>query len=81
MGGNGFKSNLRKNFKGIRKTWNKFLKTAVNVAAPFIGIAVIAKTKTPKVVQATKFILEAKSGAKIVLLSNIQGIHLRLGDM
>ena len=39
--------------------WNKFLKPAVNVAAPFIGMAVGAKTKSPKVAQATAKILKS----------------------
>ena len=47
------KSKLQKVFKGTQTAWNKFLKSAVNAAAPFIGMAVSAKTKNPKVGQAT----------------------------
>ena len=47
--GGSIKSKLRKIFKGTQTAWNKFLKPAVNVAAPFIGMAVSAKTKNPRV--------------------------------
>ena len=47
-------------FEGTEKAWNKFLKPAVNVAAPFIGMAVEAKTN-PKVGQATISILKSIS--------------------
>ena len=43
--GGSIKSKLQKIFKGTQAAWNKFLKPAVNVAAPFIGMAVSAKTK------------------------------------
>ena len=36
---------IKKPSKGTQKTWDKFPKPAVNVAAPFIGMAVGAKTK------------------------------------
>ena len=44
--------------------WNKFLKPAVSVAAPFIGMAVGAETKNPKVAQATTNILKSIFGGK-----------------
>ena len=43
--GAGFKNTMKKFFKGSQTAWNRFLKQAVNVAAPFIGMAVGAKTK------------------------------------
>ena len=46
--GNGFKKTRKKTFKGSQTAWNKLLKPAVNVAAPFIGMAVGAKTKLDK---------------------------------
>ena len=46
---------MRKIFKGSQTTWRRFLKPAVNVAAPFIGRAVAAKSKNPQVGQATKY--------------------------
>ena len=52
LNGSGFKNKL-KCLKGTEKAWNKFLKPAVYVAAPFIGMAVGAKTKNLKVAPAT----------------------------
>ena len=51
--GGSIKSKLQKIFKGTQTAWNKFLKPAINATAPFIGMAVSAKTKNPKVGQAT----------------------------
>ena len=59
--GGSIKSKLQKIFKGTQTAWNKFLKPAVNVAAPFIGMVVSAKTKNPKVGQATTNILKSIS--------------------
>ena len=42
--GGSIKSKLQKNFKGTQTAGKTFLKPAVNVAAPFIGMAVRAKT-------------------------------------
>ena len=57
------------------------MKPAVNVAAPFIGMAVSAKTKNPKVGQATTNILKSISGGKILNLTDIHGNGLRLKVM
>ena len=46
-----FKNTMKNLFKGSQTAWNKVLKPAVNVAAPFIGMAVSAKTINPKVGQ------------------------------
>ena len=46
--GGSIKSQLENLFKGTQTAWNRFLKPAVNAAAPFIGMAVNAKTKNPK---------------------------------
>ena len=51
------KGKLKSIFKGTQTAWNKFLKPAVNVAAPFIGMAGSAKTKNPNLGQATTDIL------------------------
>ena len=58
--GGSTKSELQKNFKGTQTARNKFRKPAINVAAPFIGMAVGAKTKNPKVGQATIDILKSQ---------------------
>ena len=50
--GGSIKSKLKAIFKGTKTTWDKFLKPALNIASPYIGMAVSAKTKNPKVGQA-----------------------------
>ena len=55
--GRSIQSKLQEIFRGTQTTWDKFLKPAVNVAAPFIGMAVGARTKNPEVAQATTKIL------------------------
>ena len=79
--GGSIKSKLQKVFKGTQTAWNKFLKPVVNVAAPFIGIAVSAKTKNPKIGQATTIILKSISGGKILSLTDMHGRRLRLKVM
>ena len=82
LGGGSIKSKLQKIFKGTQTAWNKFLKPAVNVAAPFIGMAVGAKTKNPKVAAATTNLLKSISGGKILSLTNMySGAGLRLKVM
>ena len=79
--GAGFKNTMKKIFKGSQTAWNKFLKPAINATAPFIGMAVSAKTKNPKVGQATTNILKSISGGKILSLTDIHGNGLRLKVM
>ena len=79
--GAGFKNTMKKTFKGSQTAWNKFLKPAVNVAAPFIGMALSAKTKNPKAGQATTSLLKSTSGGKILSLTDLQGNGLRLKVM
>ena len=79
--GGSIKSKLQKIFKGTQTAWNKFLKPAINATAPFIGMAVSAKTKNPKVGQATTNILKSISGGKILSLTDIHGNGLRLKVM
>ena len=79
--GGSIKGKLQKIFRGTQTAWNKFLKPAVNVAAPFIGMAVSAKTKNPKVGQATTNILKSISGGKILSLTDMNGRGFRLKVM
>ena len=72
------KTELQKLFKGTQTAWNKFLKPAVNVPTPFIGMAVSAKTKNPKVGQATTNILNSIPGGKILSLTDMHDRGLRL---
>ena len=63
------KSQLQKIFKGTQTAWHKFLKPALNIASPYIGMAVSSETKNPKVGQATAKIIKSISGGKIVSLN------------
>ena len=79
--GAGFKKTLKKILKGSQTASNKFLKPAVNVAAPIKGMAVGTKTKFPKVAQATTNILESISGGKILSLTDLNRNGLRFRVM
>ena len=80
--GNGFEiTSKKKSFKETEKTWNRFLKPAVNVAAPFIGMAVGAKRKDGKVAAARTNILKSISGGKILSFTDMHGSGLRLKVM
>ena len=72
---------MKKIFKGSQTARNKFFKHAVNVAAPFIGIAVGDKTKNPKVARATTNFLKSISGGKILSLTDMHGNGLRIKVM
>ena len=76
--GGSIKSKLQEIFRGTQTAWNDFLKPAVNVAAPFIGMAVSAKTKNSKVGQAITNILKSISAGKILSLIDMHGRGLRL---
>ena len=75
--GGSLKSKLQKIFKGTQTAWNEFLKPALNFASPYIGNAVNAKTKNPKVGQATANILKSK----FLSLTDLHGNGLRLKVM
>ena len=79
--GGSIKSKLQKIFKGTQTAWKKIIKPAINSTAPFIGMAVSAKTKNPKVGQATTNILKSISGGKILSLTDMHGNGLRLRVM
>ena len=81
MEGSGLKNKLKSIFRGTQTAWNKFPKPAIKVTAPFIGMAVTAKTKNPKVGQATTNILKSISGGKILSLTHMHGRGLRLKVM
>ena len=76
--GGSIKSKLQKIFKGTQTVWNKILKPALNMSSPYIGMAVSAKTKNPKIGQATANILKSISGGKILSLTDMHGNGLRL---
>ena len=81
LDGKSIKTKLQKFFRGTQTTWNKFLEPAINARAPFIGMVVSAKTKNPKVGQATTNILKSISGGKILSLTDMHGQGLRLKVM
>ena len=80
--GGSIKGKLQKNFKGTQTARKKFLNPAINASAPFIGMAVGAKTRNPKVAAATTNILKSISGGKILSLTDMHsGAGLRLKVM
>ena len=80
--GGSIKSKLQKVFRGTQAAWNKVPKPAINATAPFIGMAVSAKTKDPKVGQATTNVLKSISGGKTLSLTDMHsGAGLRLRVM
>ena len=79
--GSGFKNKLKSIFRGTQTAWNKFLKPAINATAPYIVMAVTAKTKNPKVGQVTTNILKSTSGGRILSLTDMHGRGLRLKVM
>ena len=79
--GGSIKSKPQTIFRGTQTFWNKFLKPAINATAPFIGMAFSAKTKNPKVGQATTNILKSISAGKILSLTDMHlgaGLTLRV---
>ena len=79
--GGSIKSTLQKIFKGTQTAWNKFLKPALNLASPYIGMAVSAKTKNPKIGQTTANIIKSISVGKTLSLTDMHGNGLRLKVM
>ena len=67
------KSTLKKFFKGTEQTRNIFLKQWLNTASQNSGLAVAAKTKNPKMAQATSNNLKSISGEKIRSSTDMHG--------
>ena len=72
------KSKLQKIFKWTQTVLDKFLKPAIYATAPFIGMAVSANDKNPKVSQATTKILKSISAGKFLSHTDMHGNGLRL---
>ena len=72
-----WKVSCKKVFKVTQTAWNHFLKKALNIASPYYGTAVGAKTTNPKIGQATTNILKSISDGKILSLTDINGRTLR----
>ena len=76
--GASIKSNLKENFWGTEKAWIKFLEPALNIASPFIGMAVAAKTKYLENGKATDINLKSLGGGKILSSTDMHGNGLGL---
>ena len=79
--GAGFKSTMKKIFKGSQTAWSKFLKPTINTIAPVIVMAVEAKSKNKQVGAATTNKLKSLTGGKILSLTDMHGRGLRLRVM
>ena len=79
--GGSIHSKLQKIFRGTQTAWNIFLKPARNIASPYIGMAVSAKTNNPKIGAATTNILKSISEGKFLSLTDMHGNGLRLKEM
>ena len=80
--GGSIKSKLKSIFKGKQTASNKYLKPALNVASPFIGMVVSAKAKNPKIGQATTSIFKSIAGGKILSSTDMHsGAGLRVRVM
>ena len=79
--GAGFKKTTKEIFKGSQKTWDKFQKPAVDVAAPLIRMAVSAKTKNPKIGERKSNSVKSISGGKVLLITDMHSSRLRLKEM
>ena len=59
----GSKTNYKK-LKGTQSAWNKFLRLALNAAAPVIGMAIGAEAASANLNHATSYILRLITGVK-----------------
>ena len=62
--GAGFKNTMKKIFKCSQTASNKFLRPTINTLAPFIGMAVRAKSKNKQFGAATTNFLKSLTGGK-----------------
>ena len=72
---------MKKLFKSSQTAWNRFLKPALNIASPYIGMAVSSKTKNTQNGKTTRDILKIISGGKILSLTDLHGNGLCLKVM
>ena len=73
-----FKKRIQNFCEETQAALNELSRPAVNVAAPFIGMAVAAESKKPNLGQSTKNISKSISGDKILNLTDMHGLGLRL---
>ena len=79
--GDGLKNTMKKIYKVSQKGWSSFLKPTINTLAPVIEMAVGAKSKNPKVGQATTNMVKSISVGKTLSLTDLHGNSLRLKVM
>ena len=77
LDGESIKSKLQNIFKGTQTAWNKFLKPALNIASPYIEMAVSAKTKKLQIGAAASDILKSISGGGVLSLTDMHRNGLR----
>ena len=80
LAGGSIKSKLQKFFRGTKKAWDSFIEPGLKIATPLISAAVAAKIN-PQSAQVTNSILKSLTGCKILSLTDMQGIGLRLRVM
>ena len=78
LGSNGFKRNLENIYGGTQTTWNGFLKPALNMTAPDIGMALASKITNHHVGHTTTNILKSFSLGKIMSSTDMHVNGLRL---
>ena len=76
--GGSIKSKLQNVFRGTKKAWASFIKPGFKMATPLTSAAVAAKTKNPQSAQITNNFLELLTGCKIISLTDMHGLGLRL---
>ena len=78
--GGSIKSKIKEIDKGTEKTWNKFLKPALNIASPYNGMAVAAKTINHEIGKATGSVLKSISGGEVLSLTEmfVKGLRLKV---
>ena len=79
--GGSIKSKQQKKFRGSKKAWDSFIKPGLKMATPLISAAVAAKTKNPQSTQVASSILKSLTGGKVLSMTDMHGIGLRLKDM
>ena len=79
--GGSIKSKLQETSRETQPASNKFFKPALNMASPYIGMVVSAKTRKPKIGQGTTNILKSISGGNFHSLTDMHSNGLRLRVM
>ena len=72
---------MQRIYKGSQTARNKSLKPALDIASPYIEMAVAAKTKNPEIGRPTGNFLKSISGGRALNLTKLHGNELRLKVM